>query len=222
MLINVGRVFNVDTQNKPDAFQNLLTFEQIVETLTNTIDDKRIHHVALAGIDSRSGTRDICASLVETLAISHNRVLLITVENEEKGTPSSLPGMDKRFEQVIKSAQDGKEGGIITTEIYTRELPHPASPQEAGLQNIIATLEEVYDVIIWDLPPTDKAVQSRMVAQFTQGVVLVVEAGKTRWQSAHHAMEHFKYSGAQILGIILNNKKNYIPTWLYQLLFRDV
>ncbi|MEZ5813132.1 MAG: hypothetical protein R3E13_00155 [Alphaproteobacteria bacterium] len=212
----------MNTQNKPDAFQNLLTFEQIVETLTNTIDSKHVHHVALAGVDSRSGTHDICASLVKTLALSHSRVLLVTVENDGKTALSSLPGMDKRFEQVIKSAQDHKEGGIITTEIYTQELPHPASPQEARLQNIMKALEDVYDVIVWDLPPTDKAVQSRMVAQFTQGVVLVVEAGKTRWQSAHHAMEHFKYSGAQILGIILNNKKNYIPDWLYRLLFRDI
>ena len=71
----------------------------------------------------------------------------------------------------------------------------------------IKDLEDNYDAIIWDLPPTDQSARSRMLAQFTQGVILVAESGKTRWQAALHSIEHFKHSGAQVLGVILNKKK---------------
>ncbi len=209
-------------KDRSSAFQNVITFEQIIETLTNTIDNKKINHIALAGVDSRSGTSDICNSLLETLTLSHNRILSITVRNDTQNAPSPLLGMDDRFELALKSSKENDYTGTMKIEIFTDELPRPASSQEKNLQDIIRVLEENFDVIIWDLPPTDKSARSRMIAQFTQGAILVVEAGKTRWQTALYAIEHFRYSGVHILGVILNRKKNYIPSWLYKLLFRNI
>jgi Mrp family chromosome partitioning ATPase len=47
------------------------------------------------------------------------------------------------------------------------------------------------------------------------GVVLVVEAEKTRWPVAETVRDKIKNSGGNILGIVLNKRRYYIPDWIY-------
>lgn len=209
---------NKNAKKKGHMFQEVLTYEQITETLTNTVDGQKINHIAVSGVDAPEGASAICASLVQTLSLSHNNILFIKVHNGAQTNPA---GFVAHFEQVLKHQNKDSDGDTIQIELSTKDLPRPASTQEDLLKTMMQDLENIFDIIIWDLPPTDKSARSRMVAQYTQGVVLVVEAGKTRWQTANHTMEHFRFSGCTILGVILNKKKNYIPNWIYKLLFRD-
>jgi Mrp family chromosome partitioning ATPase len=48
------------------------------------------------------------------------------------------------------------------------------------------------------------------------GVVLVVEAEKTRWPVAENVRDKIKGSGGNILGIVLNKRRYYIPEWVYK------
>ena len=50
------------------------------------------------------------------------------------------------------------------------------------------------------------------------GVILVVEAEKTRWQVALSAKEKIIKSGGTILGTVFNKRKYYIPEYIYKYL----
>jgi Mrp family chromosome partitioning ATPase len=50
------------------------------------------------------------------------------------------------------------------------------------------------------------------------GVVLVVEAEKTRWQVAEQAKRILEESGARLLGAVLSRRQFHIPNALYGLL----
>lgn len=200
---------------------NILPYEQIAEALTNIVEGQAIRNVAVSGIDSGVGVSTICSDLAQTLSLSNHTILLIRVLPAPAGKEGGADVI-ARLQKILKGQEKNIQAGVTHINLMTDELPRPASPQEGELVKIMQGLEQVFSVILWDLPPSDQAVQSRMISQYTQGVVLVVEAGRTRWQTARHVIDHFRFSGCNILGIILNKKKNYIPSWLYKLLFRDI
>jgi Mrp family chromosome partitioning ATPase len=49
------------------------------------------------------------------------------------------------------------------------------------------------------------------------GVVLVVQAEKTRWQVAEQAKRILEESGARLLGAVINRRRYHIPQALYGL-----
>jgi Mrp family chromosome partitioning ATPase len=48
------------------------------------------------------------------------------------------------------------------------------------------------------------------------GVIVVVEAGKTSRQVARAAKQAIELAGARILGVVLNKRHYFIPGWLYK------
>ena len=56
------------------------------------------------------------------------------------------------------------------------------------------------------------------VRQRFDGVVLIVEAERTRWPVVQHAKEEFERRDATVLGVFLNRRRRYIPSAVYKLL----
>jgi Mrp family chromosome partitioning ATPase len=53
-------------------------------------------------------------------------------------------------------------------------------------------------------------------APLVDGVVLVVESERVRWQVAARGIELLEQAGTQVLGTVINKQREYIPEWLYQ------
>jgi protein-tyrosine kinase len=69
-----------------------------------------------------------------------------------------------------------------------------------------------------DLPPILEHPDALMMAQATDGVLLVLEAEETRWPVAREARQRIEAAGMRIVGAVLNRKPHYVPSWLYRLL----
>ena len=54
------------------------------------------------------------------------------------------------------------------------------------------------------------------MVSMVDGVVLVVEAEKTRWPVALNVKEKTEQGGGRVLGVVFNKRKYYIPEWLYR------
>ncbi|MGD8857897.1 MAG: polysaccharide biosynthesis tyrosine autokinase, partial [Chloroflexota bacterium] len=86
--------------------------------------------------------------------------------------------------------------------------PIPPNPSEllgsAKMEMTINTLARQYDYVVIDSPPvlavTDAAVLSRRV----EGVLLVVDAGKTRRGHLRQAVQQLEAANAHIMGVVLN------------------
>ena len=50
------------------------------------------------------------------------------------------------------------------------------------------------------------------------GVILVVEAEKTRWQVALNVKEKILQHGGNLLGVVFNKRQFYIPNFIYKYL----
>jgi Mrp family chromosome partitioning ATPase len=77
-------------------------------------------------------------------------------------------------------------------------------------------LRERFDLIIVDSPPATMFHDGPGIVSMVDGVVLVVEAEKTRWPVALSVKEKIEQSGGRILGVVFNKRKYYIPKWLYR------
>jgi protein-tyrosine kinase len=54
------------------------------------------------------------------------------------------------------------------------------------------------------------------IARRVDGVVLVLEAEKTRGPVAENLKERIQKNGGNLLGIIFNKRRHYIPEFLYK------
>jgi len=75
-------------------------------------------------------------------------------------------------------------------------------------------LRERFELVVIDLP---QAVFSNgpSIASLVDGVVIVVEAEKTRWQVALSMKETIIKSGGTVLGVVFNKRRLYIPQFIY-------
>ncbi len=73
-----------------------------------------------------------------------------------------------------------------------------------------------YDYVILDGPSVPGSSDVRVICNKVDGVVLVLEAGKTRKQVAVRAKQELEEAGGKLLGVVLNKRKFYIPEWIYK------
>lgn len=88
----------------------------------------------------------------------------------------------------------------------------------APIGGALAQLDEIktdYALVVVDLPPTTE-LEPPASAGWLDEMVLVVEAEHTRIQSAQRAKEMLERAGVQVTGVVLANRREYIPRWLYQ------
>jgi len=82
--------------------------------------------------------------------------------------------------------------------------------------DFIEAVKEKFDCIIFDAPPVNGSAEAKVLASKVDGVILVIESGKTRRQVAIRARKELEAAGGMFLGVILNKKKYYIPNWIYK------
>ncbi|HHV55093.1 MAG TPA: CpsD/CapB family tyrosine-protein kinase [Firmicutes bacterium] len=87
--------------------------------------------------------------------------------------------------------------------------PLPPNPSEllgsAAMGEIIARLQEMYDLALFDAPPVVAITDAAVLAPRVDGVILLVRSGHTDREAARQARLNLQRVGARILGVILND-----------------
>ena len=122
-----------------------------------------------------------------------------------------LKAESKRFE-VKKAASDGlyllTSGGAYD---------HPAPLFETKrFHQLLHKVHAAMDFVILDGPLPSIYPESKAMCRKVDGVVLVVEAGRSRRQAALQIKKEYEAIGGLVLGTILNKRKYHIPNWLYR------
>ena len=122
--------------------------------------------------------------------------------------PHSASGLSE-----VLSDRDGSSGFTIVDVTPTLSfLPavgagHSSEPNlYLGAPEVVELLSELRasrDVVI-DLPPLGTSSDAQALCPFLDGVVLVVEAGRTRVEEALDALQALRAANATVLGIVLN------------------
>ena len=111
--------------------------------------------------------------------------------------------------------------GTSNSRLYVSPLvPHaPLSPRIYDCEatsNLLNEMKRRFDLVLIDSSPATQSPDSLAFSRCVDGVVLVVEAEKTRRQVAEMVKGKIEKSGGTVLGVVLNKRRYHIPESIYR------
>lgn len=88
------------------------------------------------------------------------------------------------------------------------------SKLEQGLENL-QTLRFVFDYVLLDCSALKTSDTAALFAPSVDGVVVVVEAERTRKEQVQNALNTIETAKGNLLGCVLNKRRYSIPQWIY-------
>jgi len=83
---------------------------------------------------------------------------------------------------------------------------------------LLRQLREKYDLIIFDSAPLLGNPETTLLANKTDGLIMILNADVTRWEVARSVKNDLESANVRILGAILNRKQFIIPQAIYRFL----
>jgi capsular exopolysaccharide synthesis family protein len=72
-----------------------------------------------------------------------------------------------------------------------------------------------FDFVILDTAPVLSHPDSLAICSKIDGVIIVIAHGKVRRQAAQRLKAILENAGANLLGVVVNRRRHYIPEWIY-------
>jgi Mrp family chromosome partitioning ATPase len=220
--VGLVRIPTVDQGGEPsNAFSGCDSFSAGIRALDGQLTScespagKRIRTIGVTSCYDGEGKSTVAAHFA-SLAAETRRVLLI----DAAGSPVVVR---RAMQDVVRAGgASGQALGIPAMrpqpsngDRSTTSLPEKPAP--APTKELLTLLAVKFDLIVVDLPRVDAA-EVYEWAPLLDGVVLIVEAECVRWQVAARGIALLRQTGTQVLGTIINKRRDYIPSWLYQLI----
>ena len=89
---------------------------------------------------------------------------------------------------------------------------------ESVFESVLAAVGPSHHYVIVDLPALAENALAPRFTNLCDGIVLVVEAERIRWEVAQRAKEKLENVNADVLGVVLMKRSFPIPSWLYRTL----
>jgi len=231
---NLSEQADVPKVSLPSPLSNepYLEMEQemidLYQVITAALPD--IHHRSVLIIGSRSneGTSTIARQLAKSVSLRMEKsVLLIDLDR-------SRPDLHV-YTNSRKTANDGDntvqtgasaEKALCQVEdssLYVMPLFQQTMLSQRTLETVKTgafwePLKERFDLLIIDSPPATLFPDGMGLVSQVDGVILVVEAEKTRWQVALNVKEKILQHRGNLLGVVFNKRQFYIPNFIYKYL----
>ncbi len=120
------------------------------------------------------------------------------------------------FEEAIKSLGEDKPDIIVAGEADKIEEGKGKLLNKNTIKKIIDELKERYKYIIIEAPAINRYPEGQIISSISDGVIVVVGAGKTSRESVALGVKKLEAIGGKVIGLVLNKKEFYLPNWLYK------
>jgi succinoglycan biosynthesis transport protein ExoP len=82
-------------------------------------------------------------------------------------------------------------------------------------RKVLTKARGAYDLILIDPPPLQRSAAALALAPFADITLAVIEAERTRAAVARNLVDRVESAGGEVLGVILNKRRFYIPRMIY-------
>jgi len=128
------------------------------------------------------------------------------------------PTVEAIRKSMSKSVAHPVRDGNVEGPCRSLTVPERRGPWEASWQyrrDCIDLLRGEFDYTIIDCPSLGESGDVLSIAPFVDGIILVVEANRTRREQPRVAEQQISAAGGTFLGYILNKRVREVPRWLY-------
>lgn len=198
---------------------NSLIAEQYRKIRTNiqfSMVDKSIQSFIVTSAGSGAGKSVISANLSSVLALKNKKVLLVDADlrrptihkifglMNDKGLTNLLTEDQALLDDHI--FQDHASGLYILT---SGVAPHnPAELLGSNrMKNVIEKMKEMFDVVVFDMPPVLPVTDAQILSTEVDGVIFVIPYGEVSLDDANKAKVSLEKVNANIIGTIINRTK---------------
>jgi capsular exopolysaccharide synthesis family protein len=204
----------------PTMIEECHRMQLMIQAIVNEAHKTIVFSSALQG----EGTSTIAINFAKTVAATEATALLIDANLRRPALHQILNvelnwGLSDLFQGKSSVSDVIKKTKIPNLSVITCGSPNYPKPLAMFLEDSIdAFMKEIKqhaEWVLFDTPPLNSYNDAIPVAAKADGVVLVVEAEKTRWEVAQKACRQLEEGGIRVLGAVLNRRKMHIPDWLY-------
>ncbi len=175
--------------------------------------DRPVRTILVTSAEPGEGKSTTISNLGVVLAQNGNRVIIADCDmrhpklHEYFNLPNRL-GISSLFvkpDELSNVIQPTAVNGLSL--LTTGALP--ANPAELmgskAMQNILGLMRQSADVILIDTPPLLAVTDAAALAPSVDGVILVIQPGKTRSSAFQQSLDQLQQVKARVLGVVLNN-----------------
>lgn len=176
--------------------------------------DTPIRTLLVTSVGPDEGKSIVLANLAVTLAESGKRVVVVDCDLRRPSLhdvfgAASQPGLTTMV--LDESAPAPLQPTSIANVQVLTSGPLPPNPSELisseRFKRVLAVIAADADIILLDAPPVSAVTDATILATRVDGVLLVVDSGRTRRDTAKRANEQLQRVGARLLGAVLTNVK---------------
>jgi protein-tyrosine kinase len=164
------------------------------------------------------GKSTVVGELTAALAgASRHRVAVVDAGTRHDASTEYGRGSCVTFDRLVASlgrdrptnAPVVSPGQTVFATVATKSVGMLLEPE------VWKTLGGAFDYVLVDMPSLAEFSLALAVSKYADGVVLVIESGRTRWPIVQNADDQLKRAGASVLGAFLNKRRYYVPKGLY-------
>ncbi|WP_147534476.1 CpsD/CapB family tyrosine-protein kinase [Bacillus marasmi] len=177
--------------------------------------DEEIKSIMVTSADPSEGKSTTVANLAVTFAQQGKKVLLVDADMRKPTVHytfqvENIYGLTNVLTKIKTLEEAISHTDVEHLDILTSG-PIPPNPAELlgskAMLEFLTTVEEKYDVILFDTPPILAVTDAQILANLCEGSVLVVASGKTEIEKVTKSKELLAQAKGKLLGAVLNNKK---------------
>jgi len=200
-------------------------YQKMSSALRTIGTNRKIKSVLFLSSVHGEGTSSVCAHFARSIAQGDGEKVLLVDANlrspilhmffdleRGNGLTELLAGGASGDAIIRKTSTPGLS--LVTAGAPTQDAPRLLG--SAHLKEVLTEWRERYSWIIVDTSPALAYADAVVLGRMMDGVILVVQAGKTRREVIGKAQEILKNAKASVLGVVLNKRQYVIPKPIYR------
>jgi protein-tyrosine kinase len=200
----------------------MISLYQTIDSLLPGIQNRV---VLLIGSRSGEGTSTVTRELAKVAALKLGKSVLIV--DLDRSRPELKYYFNLKLEHDLEEIIKGEvpiekafcqigDDSLYISPLFQQSILDPQTLDSAKSRNFWEQLRNRFDLILIDSPPATLFSDGPYIARQADGVIIVVEAERTSWPVVLSVKEQILKHGGNILGIVFNKRRYYIPRFIYR------
>ena len=192
------------------------TYGSLRERLLVAANGAPLRTIVFGGCEGREGSTSVIREFAEMLASSGPNVLLVDADLRTSGMMTHpAAGTGDLWDLVNAGSVPpptrwGK--GQLTVILSPRSTPDSElffrSPE---FTSWLDTQRKQYDYVLFDCAPLLRFADGALIGRLADGVVIVVQAERSRRDSLVRVRNQLERAGVNVIGVVLNRARNPVP-----------